>query len=100
MVRSAYWAFLGFVIAITFNLIGSLVALCAMNGNDGRLTGFFLSAVYWFAGVPGAWILWYARCGNGQSRLPSACAHPMQPLCRAASRVSTAAVMVTDVWIA
>lgn len=61
MVRSAYWAFLGFVIAITFNLIGSLVALCAMNGNDGRLTGFFLSAVYWFAGVPGAWILWYAR---------------------------------------
>ena len=64
MVRSAYWAFLGFVIAITFNLIGSLVALCAMNGNDGRLTGFFLSAVYWFAGVPGAWILWYARCGE------------------------------------
>jgi hypothetical protein len=62
MVRSAYWAFLGFVIAITFNLIGSLVALCAMNGNDGRLTGFFLSAVYWFAGVPGAWILWYMRC--------------------------------------
>ncbi|KAK9846272.1 hypothetical protein WJX81_000509 [Elliptochloris bilobata] len=64
MVRSAYWAFLGFVIAITFNLIGSLVALCAMNGNDGRLTGFFLSAVYWFAGVPGAWILWYARLYN------------------------------------
>ena len=77
MVRSAYWAFLGFVIAITFNLIGSLVALCAMNGNDGRLTGFFLSAVYWFAGVPGAWILWYARCGErpGSLRLL------MQSLC-------------------
>jgi hypothetical protein len=58
MVRQCYWAFLGFLVAVFFNLFGSLVALCAMGQASGRLPAFFLAAVYASAGIPGAWILW------------------------------------------
>ncbi len=58
MVRSCYFAFLGFIVAVLYNLFGSLVALCAMGQGSGRLPAFFLAAVYVSAGVPGAWILW------------------------------------------
>jgi hypothetical protein len=57
-VRYCYWAFLGFLLAVSYNLFGSLVALCAMGPNAGRLPAFFLAAVYATAGIPGAWILW------------------------------------------
>jgi hypothetical protein len=53
-----YWAFLGFMIAVLFNVFGSLVALCALGTGAGRLPAFFLSACYACAGIPGAWILW------------------------------------------
>lgn len=58
MVRYCYWAFLGFLIAVTWNWFGALLALCVINPSDGRLAGFLLATIYWFAGVPGAWILW------------------------------------------
>lgn len=58
IVRMCYWAFLGFLLAVLFNLFGSLVALCAMGQGSGRLPAFFLAAVYASAGIPGAWILW------------------------------------------
>ena len=58
MVWACYWAYLGLFICLSFNLLGSLVALCAINAQENRLSAFFLAAVYWFAGVPGAWILW------------------------------------------
>ena len=58
MVRCCYFAFLGFIVTVFFNLFGSLVALCAMGQASGRLPAFFLAAVYVSAGVPGAWILW------------------------------------------
>ena len=57
-VRFCYWAFLGFNIAVLFNVFGSLVALCALGPGAGRLPAFFLSACYACAGIPGAWILW------------------------------------------
>ena len=61
-VRFCYWAFLGFDIAVLFNVFGSLCALCALGPGAGRLPAFFLSACYACAGIPGAWILWYAAC--------------------------------------
>ncbi|CAK0783815.1 hypothetical protein CVIRNUC_007015 [Coccomyxa viridis] len=63
-VRFCYWAFLGFNIAVLFNVFGSLVALCALGPGAGRLPAFFLSACYACAGIPGAWILWYMRVYN------------------------------------
>lgn len=57
-VMFCYWAFLGFNIAVLFNVFGSLVALCALGTGAGRLPAFFLSACYACAGIPGAWILW------------------------------------------
>lgn len=57
-VRFCYWAFLGFDIAVLFNVFGSLCALCALGPGGGRLPAFFLSACYACAGIPGAWILW------------------------------------------
>ncbi len=57
-VRFCYWAFLGFDIAVLFNVFGSLCALCALGPGAGRLPAFFLSACYACAGIPGAWILW------------------------------------------
>ena len=59
MVTYCYWAFLGFFVAITFNWFGSLMALCVINPGSGRIVGFLLANIYWFAGLPGAWILWY-----------------------------------------
>lgn len=59
IVRMCYWAYLGFLVAVLFNLFGSLVALCAMGQASGRLPAFFLAAVYASAGIPGAWILWW-----------------------------------------
>ena len=70
MVRKAYWSYLAFVVVISYNMIGSLVALCAIGPASGRLPGFFLAAVYWFAGVPGAWFLWCAQ-RSGKSLLTS-----------------------------
>ena len=64
MVRQCYWAFLGFLVAVGFNLFGSLVALCAMGQSSGRLPAFFLAAVYASAGIPGAWILWCFLLGS------------------------------------
>ncbi|BDA41493.1 Putative secretory carrier-associated membrane protein 1 [Coccomyxa sp. Obi] len=61
MVRCCYFAFLGFIVTVFYNLFGSLVALCAMGQASGRLPAFFLAAVYVSAGIPGAWILWYMR---------------------------------------
>jgi hypothetical protein len=58
MVTYCYWAFLGFFVAVTFNWFGSLMALCVINPGSGRIAGFLLATIYWFAGLPGAWILW------------------------------------------
>ena len=58
VVRYCYWAYLGLVWCLTFNWFGALIAMCAINPGSGRLFGFMLATVYWFAGVPGAWILW------------------------------------------
>lgn len=58
MVRSTYWSYLGLVLCMTFNLFGTLCALFAVKDGSAPITAFFLAAVYWFAGVPGAWILW------------------------------------------
>lgn len=60
MVRQAYFSWLGFLIAVTFNWFGALMALCIIDPNNGRLPGFLLANIYWFAGLPGAWILWQA----------------------------------------
>ncbi|KAK9866559.1 hypothetical protein WJX84_008606 [Apatococcus fuscideae] len=64
VVRYCYWAYLGLVWCLTFNWFGALIAMCAINPGSGRLFGFMLATVYWFAGVPGAWILWYQRIYN------------------------------------
>lgn len=64
MVRQAYFSWLGFLIAVTFNWFGALMALCIIDPNNGRLPGFLLANIYWFAGLPGAWILWYIRVYN------------------------------------
>ena len=60
MVRKAYFAYLGFFVVVTFNWFASLMAMCVINPNDGRIAGFLLANLYWFAGLPGAWILWQA----------------------------------------
>ncbi|KAK9819936.1 hypothetical protein WJX72_004131 [[Myrmecia] bisecta] len=61
VVRKGYYSFLGLMVCLTFNWFGALIAMCAINPGDGRLAGFFLATIYWLAGVPGAWILWYMR---------------------------------------
>ena len=58
MVRFAYWSYLGFFVCITFNWFCSLMAMCVISPGDNRLAGFLLACVYWFAGLPGAWVLW------------------------------------------
>ena len=58
MVRKAYFSWLGFFVAVTFNWFGSLMALCVINPSNGRLPGFLLANIYWFAGLAGSWILW------------------------------------------
>ena len=60
MVRFAYWSYLGFFVCITVNWFAALMAMCVISPGDNRLVGFLLACVYWFAGLPGAWVLW---CG-------------------------------------
>ena len=58
MVRKAYVAWLGFFVVVTFNWFASLMAMCVIDPGNGRIAGFLLANLYWFAGLPGAWILW------------------------------------------
>ena len=64
MVRFAYWSYLGFFVCITVNWFAALMAMCVISPGDNRLVGFLLACVYWFAGLPGAWVLW---CGPSAS---------------------------------
>ena len=59
MVTFAYWSYLGLLISLTWNAFAALMALCAINSSEGRLAGFLLAMIYWFAGVPGGWVLWW-----------------------------------------
>ncbi|KAL4447315.1 hypothetical protein ABPG77_007348 [Micractinium sp. CCAP 211/92] len=60
-VRRAYWAYLGLIWCLFFNFIGT-VALLITDG--GAIAAFLWGAIWFVGGVPGAYILWYARLYN------------------------------------
>lgn len=60
-VRRAYWAYLGLIICLFWNFIGGSALLIS----DGKQVSAWLWSSIWFVGgVPGAYILWYARLYN------------------------------------
>ena len=58
VVRGAYYAYLGLVLALFWNLMGTVVALVVKSD---KLSAFLWGALYFVGGIPGAWFLWYGR---------------------------------------
>ncbi|KAL6781260.1 hypothetical protein ACKKBG_A10420 [Auxenochlorella protothecoides x Auxenochlorella symbiontica] len=59
MVRSAYWAYLGLVLCLFFNFVGTAAYLIGVDG--GGIAAFLWGGLYMLGGVPLAWFLWYRR---------------------------------------
>ncbi|KDD76807.1 secretory carrier membrane protein [Helicosporidium sp. ATCC 50920] len=56
-VRAAYWAYLGLVLCMFMNWIGTAAALIGSGGD--YLSSFLWAAIYGLGGIPLAWLLWY-----------------------------------------
>eukprot|EP00887_Chlorella_sp_A99_P001929 scaffold18.g1929.t1 len=62
MVRRCYWAWLGLIWCMFFNFVCVSAALIGIGSDK---TGSWLWSIIWMlGGVPGAYILWYARIYN------------------------------------
>ena len=63
-IRAAYWAYLGLVFCLLFNTGAVFVRFAVHKLDPTKLPSFLMAAIYLCAGVPGAWLLWYARVYN------------------------------------
>lgn len=57
-VKGAYYAYLGLIWCLFWNLMGCVGALVV---NGGKLSTFLWGGLYFVGGIPGAWFLWYGR---------------------------------------
>jgi secretory carrier-associated membrane protein len=60
-VRAGYRAFLGLVACLTYNLVGVAAMFFAHKMDVKKFPALLMAAIYFFAGIPGAWVLWYMR---------------------------------------
>lgn len=59
-VRSVYWAFVGLIVCLFINFIGTTAYLIA----EGDIAPFLWGGLYLVGGIPGAYLLWYSRLYN------------------------------------
>lgn len=57
VVRSGYYAFLGLIICLFWNLVCTAGYLIA----NGSIATFLWGGLYFVGGIPGGWYLWYGR---------------------------------------
>jgi len=60
-VRAGYRAFLGLLVCLTYNLAGVAAMFFAHKMAVAKFPALLMAAIYFFAGIPGAWVLWYMR---------------------------------------
>jgi SCAMP family len=60
-----FFIFLLTCVALAYNLIAVIIAVCAVKGFTGTASAIILAVIYFLVGIPGAWVLWYQRLYKG-----------------------------------
>eukprot|EP00798_Chlamydomonas_sp_ICE-L_P001699 gene1699-33102_t len=63
VVKEVYWSWYGLVFCLSWNWFCACVILG--SDEDGKVSSWFLAAIYWLAGIPLGFILWYRKLYNG-----------------------------------